>query len=309
MGKNNEVKLEVLESKLEKYEENLSRLLDDIVALHSLIQDLQPVLSKIGEEATPTISELRERFEKEEVIDLLKKLGDNLPKLSQAIDDLMSVYSLVQDLQPVLSKIGEEATPTISELRERFEKEEVVDLLKKLGDTLPTLSKMLDDLTSVYSLVQDLQPVLSKIGEEATPTISELRERFEKEEVIDLLKKLGDNLSTLSKALDKLIELEKSGTLDALMRMSKLVVALSNKLSDEDIENLAEVTANMAKIAKPELVGIAESVTETITTVEPKKVGTFGLFSAMRDEKVQKGLGLTLELLKALGDAADKIRK
>ena len=221
----------------------------------------------------------------------------------------MSLYGLVQDLQPVLSKIGEEATPTISELRERFEKEEIIDLLKKLGDTLPTLSKMLDDLTSVYNLIQDLQPVLSKIGEEATPTISELRERFEKEEIIDLLKKLGDNLSTLSSALDKLIELEKSGTLDALMRMGKLVVALSNKLSDEDIENLAEVTANLAKIAKPELVSIAESVTETLTTAEPKKVGTFGMFSAMRDEKVQKGLGLTLELLKALGDAADKIRK
>ena len=93
------------------------------------------------------------------------------------------------------------------------------------------------------------------------------------------------------------------------MRMGKLVVALSNKLSDEDIENLAEVTANLAKIAKPELVSIAESVTETLTTAEPKKVGTFGMFSAMRDEKVQKGLGLTLELLKALGDAADKIRK
>ncbi|RLI05284.1 hypothetical protein DRO26_02670 [Candidatus Bathyarchaeota archaeon] len=41
--------------------------------------------------------------------------------------------------------------------------------------------------------------------------------------------------------------------------------------------------------------------------LNPPKVGLLGLLSALRDEEIQRGLGILVELLKALGKASKTI--
>ncbi len=290
--------------KLIIYMPAFSKMIDDALALYSLIEDLKEV--KIAEEVQDTVRELREKLEREEIIILLKKFGDILPKLPQMLDDMLSLYNLMEDLRRALPELEKEAMPTISELRERFEREEVLEVVKRLGDVIPRLPNTIDSLISLYEVADELK--LLEFDKEELDRLKTALGKIKKKEVIDVLEKFADTVPILSKTADTIIELDRRGVLDAMFKLSKVVEPLSRKLSDRALEDMGDSLAILARTAKPELAMIASHVAEAFLNLEPKKAGLMDLMRALSDERVQIGLGVSLELLRALADAVKKMK-
>jgi uncharacterized protein YjgD (DUF1641 family) len=243
----------------------LMNLMDTV---KGMIEDLAPVIEKISRDAHPTIKDLRERFEREETLELVKKVGDNIPTFLTLINLIGTVKGMLEDIAPVIEKISSDAHPTIKGLRERYEREETLELIKKVGDNIPTFLTLINLMDTAKGMIEDIAPVMGKISKDTMPTVNMLRESFEKEETLELLRKTGENITTFNKLMDFLNKFEKTGTLD---------FTLENVLTSE----MNCLIKGMEKCAVISMKHIMEN---------PIKPGIKNVISAMRDPEVQKGL-------------------
>ncbi len=198
----------------EKMAQQIDEIYSRLNIIENLITDLMPGLEKIPKEINETMRELRVRFERDETLTLLKKVGDNIPTFIELLDIMRAMKGLVEDIAPAAEKIPKEINATVSELREKFERDETLTLLKKVGDNIPTFVELLDVMGAMKGLVEDVAPASEKITKEIMPTVNMLRELFEKDIVLSILQKTGDNLHVFNKLLGFLTEFEKSGNLN-----------------------------------------------------------------------------------------------
>jgi len=233
-----------------------------------LLTDLAPALEKISKETHETVKELREKFERDETLTLLKKVGDNIPTFVELLNVMEAVKGLMTDAAPAIGKITKETHETVKELREKFERDETLTLLKKVGDNIPTFVELLNVMEAVKGLMIDVSPAIGKISKEVTPTINMLRESFEKDEALQLLQKTGENINTFNKLLDFLGSFDRSGTLD---------FTLVNA-STKEIEYMLKGMLRCLSKAMQEI------------AAKPPQPGIRNLLSAIRNTEVQKGI-------------------
>ncbi|MCI4624673.1 MAG: DUF1641 domain-containing protein [Candidatus Magnetoovum sp. WYHC-5] len=251
--------------------EQLTAKMDDLQKklqfVEDLVTDLMPGFDKMSKELNSTINELRIRFERDETLELIKKIGDNIPTFLE-LQNLMGVFKgLIEDLAPAFNKLPKELTPAINELRMRYEKDEVFELIKKTGDNIPTFLQMIDVMGAFKGLADDLLPTFQKITKELMPSINMLRLAFEKDELLDVAKMTGENLGAFKKLLGFLTEYDKSGDLDFTLQTMA-----------------AKETEYMMK-------GLEKCAVRTMKDLmeKPIKPGFLSIFSSLRDPEVQKG--------------------
>jgi uncharacterized protein YjgD (DUF1641 family) len=100
--------------------------------------------------------------------------------------------------------------------------------------------------------------------------------------------------------------------LDALVELLSTVKFLRNFMNDQMLHDVAEIMSTLFKLtnamASTDLIEIMERGLQDPNLdkalLNPPKVGTWGLIRAMKDKDVQKGMGIMLELLKAVGRAS-----
>src|SRR3990172_7943075 len=197
---------------------------------------------------------------------------DNNSRMAAQIDEIYNRLSLVEDLltdlAPALEKISKETHETVNELREKFERDETLTLLKKVGDNIPTFVELLNVMEVVKGLMTDVSPAIGKISKETHETVNELRESFEKDEALQLLQKTGENINTFNKLLDFLGSFDRSGTLD---------FTLVNA-STKEIEYMLKGMLRCLSKAMQEI------------AAKPPQPGIRNLLSAIRNTEVQKGI-------------------
>lgn len=264
MGKKNWDRMtstEVMAAKIDEIYDRLS-------LIENLLVDLSPGFGKISKEIGPTIKDLREVYERDETLTLVKKAGENIPAFLELLNVMEAMKGLMEDLIPAVGKITKEVSPTIKDLREVYERDETLTLIKKAGENIPTLVTLVDLMQTMKGLIEDLMPAVGKITKELTPTITMLRESLEKDEVLDLIQKTGENVNTFNKLLDFLNKFDKSGTLDFTL------------------ENMA--AKEMDYIIK----GMQKCIVRTMQQFaeKPPEPGLRNILAAMRDPEVQKGI-------------------
>lgn len=107
------------------------------------------------------------------------------------------------------------------------------------------------------------------------------------------------------------LELEQSD-LDALIEILSTVKFLRNFMNDQMLHDISEFVCALLKLtnamASTDLIEIMERGLQDPNLdkalLNPPKIGTWGLIRAMKDENVQKGMGIMIELLKAIGRAS-----
>ncbi len=107
------------------------------------------------------------------------------------------------------------------------------------------------------------------------------------------------------------LELEQSD-LDALIEILSTVKFLRNFMNDQMLHDISEFVCALLKLmnamASTDLIEIMERGLQDPNLdkalLNPPKIGIWGLIRAMRDENVQKGMGIMIELLKAIGRAS-----
>jgi len=264
MGKKNWDRMSGAEAMAAKIDE----IHDRLRLIENLLSDLSPGLGKISKEIGPTISELREIYERDETLTLVKKAGDSIPTFVELLKLMEVAKGTIEDLTPALGKITKEISPVVKDIREVYERDETLDLVMKVGENIPTFLELLKLMEVTRGLAGDLMPAMGKISKEVMPSINALRESFEREEVLNLLQKAGDNIDVFNKLLGFLSNLDKSGTLDFTLK----------NVGGKEMGIL--------------LRGMQTTAVKTMEQYmeKPPRAGMGKLIGAMMDPEVQKGL-------------------
>ncbi len=122
-----------------------------------------------------------------------------------------------------------------------------------------------------------------------------------------LIKKIAENQEHLVEAIDKLVWLEKSGNLDALLGFSALIKIVQDSISDAVVERNMEMLSNIGlistKFTSDRALILLNALGDAICRCEkePEPVGMVGLMKALREPEVQKALGMLLNIARELG--------
>ncbi|MDK2464572.1 MAG: DUF1641 domain-containing protein [Candidatus Korarchaeota archaeon] len=103
--------------------------------------------------------------------------------------------------------------------------------------------------------------------------------------------------------------------LEALSDLLSVYRMMTDMMTDQLVSELSKVASALFKlldgIVSTDLVDVLERALQDPhldkALVDPPRVGLGGLMAAMRDEDFQRGLGLMVELLKAVGRAAKDV--
>ncbi|SMO40720.1 DUF1641 domain-containing protein [Halorubrum cibi] len=139
-------------------------------------------------------------------------------------------------------------------------------------------------------------------------TLAESADGLATEETVGLAATVGDNGDELREAMETLIELQRSGTLDELAELGQVGSLATAALDDGMVRSLAGTGAALGEVADA---AADEEVREGTKTLleglgaaqqsEPSRVGAVGLARGLRDPEIQYGLGYVLALSKAIG--------
>ncbi len=111
--------------------------------------------------------------------------------------------------------------------------------------------------------------------------------------------------------MDNPVELDER-TYAALSELLNSIKILQDYLNDQVIQDLAKILCCLLKlvnaISSTDLVDILERGIQDPeldrALLSPPRVGLIGLIRALRNEDVQRGMGILIELLRAIGKAS-----
>lgn len=140
---------------------------------------------------------------------------------------------------------------------------------------------------------------------------TEILEEFDRRrEVVD---QLGEDLMPMATGamktlISKLGELEQNGTLAVLQEALAVLERIPLSLSRQDVEllgaNLVHLLLTARNLTQPEMLDLADRASTALrspSSVRP--LGAVGLLGALRDPEVKRGVGVLVEVLRALGKA------
>lgn len=104
-------------------------------------------------------------------------------------------------------------------------------------------------------------------------------------------------------------------TLDTLVGSLNSIKIIQDYLNDQVIQDLSKILSSVSKllnaISATDFVDIIERALQDPdldrALINPPRAGLVGILRALSDEEVQKGMGILLRLLKALGKASSSV--
>jgi len=143
-----------------------------------------------------------------------------------------------------------------------------------------------------------------------TATLAESADGLATDETVELAATVGQNGAELQAALETLVELQRSGTLDELAELAGIVSLATAALDDEMVRSLAATGSSLGELAdtaaEEETRDALGTVLESVGDADgepPERVGPIGLVKASRDPNVQYGIGYVLAIARAVGAA------
>jgi uncharacterized protein YjgD (DUF1641 family) len=216
---------------------------------------------------------LLERLERiEEKLAGVARLEEQLAAFNRPFENLSD---LGRDLSLLMDPAVRRLTEEMVEVETGFQLEDFFALIKRLLPSLKYLTWSLDQLENLVDWWQDMEPLLKL----AVP-----------------------------KLIDYLDNLEQKG----IFRINAAVIEMYGKIAaqytPEDIGAMGDGFVLMhglvEKLSNPKLINFLEKFIEVPAEVhleEVKPVGPFGLLWRMRSRECRQGLGVMLELTRALG--------
>jgi len=172
---------------------------------------------------------------------------------------------------------------------------EHLDAVNELLDVLSLGESALDD-----EMVRELSATGSTLAESADGLATD--------ETVALAETVGENGDELREALDTVLTLQRSGTLDELAELAEVGSLATAALDDEMVTSLAGTGAALGEVAQTasddDTRDGIETLLESVGEAErepPERVGPVGLLRGLRDQDVQYGLGYLLALAGAIG--------
>ncbi len=204
---------------------------------------------------------------------------DRVAALEKRLDDFArpwdSVADLGHDLSLLMSPSVKLLTEELAEVETGFQMEDILAMLKRLLLSFRHLTWSLEQLENLIDWWHDLEPLL-KVG--------------------------------VPHLIDKLDELEQRGIFRINRAMLNMYAKIAENYSAEDIEAIGDGFVRMhgiiKKLSDPAVIDFLEqlsSLPAQINLAAAKPTGPVGLMFKMMDKDCRAGLGVALEMTKALG--------
>jgi uncharacterized protein YjgD (DUF1641 family) len=186
----------------------------------------------------------------------------------------------------------------IKELRE--------DLIPLSGQAFRLLSRELEDVESGFQL-EDLMALLKRSLRSVKHIIFALEQM---ENIVDFVTTIEPLLkSSVPKIINYLDDLEQRGVLRIITSTLDVRAKIAEAYNAEDIDQIGDgavVALGLAKkLSDPKAVEFLEKIAELPSKVDlsgAKPVGPFGMLSALSSKEARQGLGVLMQLTKAMGE-------
>lgn len=207
---------------------------------------------------------------------------EKLERLENQIQPLVKNSEKIEELKNDMIPIANHATALLikelTEVEAGFQLEEFLGLIKESMRNTQNFVFALKQMANVIEFVKDLEPLLKS----AVPSFIQILDEMEQKGVFRIVK--------------------------ATVDLRKKVAA---EYSAEDIEIMGDGVVAMMGLAKslsdPKAIALLEKLSQIPSRVElenAKAVGVMGLASAGFNPEISKGLGVLMELTKAMGRIA-----
>ena len=204
---------------------------------------------------------------------------EKLERLETQIQPLIKTSEKFAELKNDLIPIGNHATALLikelTEVEAGFQLENFLSLTKEAMRNTENFIFALKQMASIIEFVKDLEPLLKS----AVPQIIHYLDELEQKGVFRIIKATVD-LRTKIAATYTAEDIEVMG--DGLVAVLGLAKSLSNPKAIALLEKLSQIPSK-------------------VELENAKSIGVFGLASAGFNPEISKGLGVLMELTKAMG--------
>ena len=212
---------------------------------------------------------------------------EKLERLETQIQPLIKTSEKFAELKNDLIPISNHATALLinelTEVEAGFQLEDFVSLTKEAMRNTRNFTFALKQMASMIEFVKDLEPLLK---------------------------------SAVPQTIQYLNELEQKGVFRIIKATVDLRTKVAASYTAEDIDSMGDGIVALLGLTKslsdPKTVELLEKLSRIPSKVElenAKSVGVFGLASAGFNPEISKGLGVLMELTKAMGRIESEIKK
>ena len=274
-----------------------------------------------------------------EVIDVAAALTKKLSEKPQALEHLLNIIDRLDTIDQVsaipqalkesmtdamIQRSADNITTALSVL-DSFSGDEQLSMIKTAGMKAESLKKSIETIAELEKsgTLQSLKEMGDFVAGFSRGTtdamvermagtaekLAELTDSLSSENMVGLIKKAQNLAGSLEASLDKIAELEKSGTLQSLKEMGDFVAGFSRGTTDAMVERMAGTAEKLAELTelmlnynlKP-LLDTGESFINsgTLNDLVELSDGIAAARRMMTDGLMERAVGTGLELVEAL---------
>jgi len=206
-------------------------------------------------------------------------------------------------------------------------------ILEKLGKIEAELAVMREAREPMDDLIRDLNPIMKQALYALIKEFKDVEDSFQLEDLLPLFKKLLVNVNNLTwalEALETIIDmwhtmepmmksalhntvrylgtLEQKGVFRTYEAMLEVRGKIAQHYGPEDIQAMGDsfvvLIGLLKKMSDPKMLELLEKLTDmpaNIDLANAKPVGMFGVVGALSNSEVKDGIGVAMEMVKALG--------
>ena len=263
----------------------------------------------------------------EQILERLARLEEKLDRLTagqEQLSPLLSSYENLSDLKRELSLLTEPGvrllTEELGEVETAFQIEDVLALLKRLLLSFRHITWSLEQMENAIDWWHDMEPLLKiavpilvdklddleqkgifRVNSAILGMYSKLASAYTPEDV----EVIGDGFVRMHGIVKKFADPVVIQSLEAIVDM---YAKLASVYKPEDIESIGDGFVRMhgmvKKFADPRVIDFLDRLSDVPAQVnleEARPVGPFGMIFRMMGKETKQGLGVALELTKALG--------
>ena len=205
------------------------------------------------------------------IMEQLDHLGQEIATLT---DSARALRELRDDLSPRVNETVKVLIEQLAEIEADVQFEDLVALLKNLMRNVRNLGWSVDQLKNLIDFLRTVEPLLK---------------------------------SAVPQAIIYLDKLERQGVFRVVASMMKVLENIAETYTPEDIEQIENGLVPLVGVAKklttPEALSLLDKAAEVPARVDlsqARAVGPFSMLFALGNSEVKQGMGVVLELTKAL---------
>jgi len=206
---------------------------------------------------------------------LLERLDRMEEQLQTLVKAQQGLAELKRDLSPLLNSAVKVVIDELGMVEAGFQLEDFFDLLKRGLRSIRNLTQALEMMENFFDLWNSMEP---------------------------LLKSMVPNL------INYMDNLERKGVFRTYASMLEVRAKVAQHYPSEEITVMGDgfvvLLSLLKKLSHPEMIGFINKLMDLplgVNLQAAKPVGAMGMLSAMGNKETRQGLGVALELTKALG--------